>query len=126
MNVAKFIPAADSWFKKAMSLPQNTSADSDVLSVGEGGQNSSLCVNVDVNAAITLTATKVLTIAIKTSADGTNWTTLHSETFDEAPTGHVLDYVLPPSCKEKAKVTLTTDDSSADGKVDIYLTYIPR
>ena len=109
-----------------MSLPQNTSADSDVLSVGEGGQNSSLCVNVDVNAAITLTATKVLTIVIKTSADGTNWTTLHSETFDEAPTGHVLDYVLPPSCKEKAKVTLTTDDSSADGKVDIYLTYIPR
>lgn len=126
MDFSKRIPASDAWFKKAMSLPQNTSADSDVLSVGEGGQNSSLCVNVDVNATITLTATKVLTIAIKTSADGTNWTTLHSETFDEAPSGHVLDYVLPPSCKEKAKVTLTTDDSSADGKVDIYLTYIPR
>ena len=126
MDFTKHIPAADSWLKKAMALPKNTSADSDVLSVGAGGQNSSLCVNVDVNSAITLTTGKVLTIAVKTSSDKSIWVTLHSETFSTAPTGHVLDYVLPPSCKEHVKATLTTDDSSADGKVDIYLTYIPR
>ena len=126
MNLAKHIPANDAWLKKAMALPKNTSADSDVVYVGEGGQNSSIVIFVDVNAAITLTATKVLTIAIKTSADGTSWKTLHSETFDEAPAGRVLDYVLPPSCKERVKATVTTDDSSADGTLDIYMDYIPR
>ena len=126
IDFSKRIPAADAWLKKAMALPKNTSADSDVAYVGEGGQNSSIVICVDVNAAITLTATKVLTIAIKTSADGTSWKTLHSETFSEAPTGRVLDYVLPPSCKERVKVSVTTDDSSADGKLDIYMDYIPR
>ncbi|MBQ3729706.1 MAG: hypothetical protein II903_09420 [Spirochaetales bacterium] len=126
IDFSKKIPAADSWLKKAMALPKNTSGDSDVVYVGEGGQNSSIMICVDVNAAITLTATKVLTIDIKTSADGSSWKTLHSETFSEAPTGRVLEYVLPPSCKERVKATVTTDDSSADGKLDIYMDYIPR
>ena len=126
IDFSKHIPAADSWLKKAMALPKNTSADTDVIYVGEGGQNSSIVIYVDVNEAITLTATKILGIAIKTSADGTNWRTLHSESFDEAPTGRVLDYVLPPSCKERVKATVTTDDSSAAGKLDIYIGYIPR
>ena len=126
MNFAKYIPADDAWLKKAMVLPKNTSADSDVLSFGEGGQNGSIVIVAEVKDAITLTATKVLTIEIKTSSDKTNWKTIHKETFDEAPTGQVLDYVLPPSSLEHTKVTLTTDDSSAAGSLDIYAKYIPR
>lgn len=126
INFAEFIPAADSWFKKGMVLPKNTSAESDVLSVGAGGQNSSIVIVVKVRGAITLAPGKALTVAIRTSSDKETWKTLHSESFTTAPEGQVLDYVLPPSSLEYTKVTVATDDAAAAGSLDIYAEYIPR
>ena len=126
INFAEFIPAADSWFKKGMALPKNTSADTDVLSAGAGGQNSSIVIIVKSKDAITLASGKALTVTIKTSSDKETWKTLHSESFTTAPDGQVLDYVLPPSSLEHTKVTVTTDDAAAAGSLDIYAKYIPR
>lgn len=125
INFAEHIPAYDSWLKKGADIPKNTTEDSDVKAVGEGGMNSSIVVYADVSG-VTLASGKKITLTVKTSDDGETWKDLHTEEVSGTPDGRVMDYVLPPSCKENIKVTYGTDDASADGTIDIYLRYIPR
>lgn len=125
IDFSTFIPAADSWLAKNVDLPKNTSADSTVKSVGEGAMNSSLVVYAR-TSGVTLAESKKITLAVKTSSDGSTWKTLHTEEVAETPDGIVLDYVLPPSCRKSVKVSYGTDDASAAGKLDIFIGYIPR
>lgn len=125
IDFSTFIPAADSWFAKNVDLPKNTNADSDVKSVGEGAMNSSLVVYARVSGA-TLTASKKITLTVKTSSDESTWKTLHTEEITGTPDGLIMDYVLPPSCQKSVKVSYETDDDAAVGKLDIFIGYIPR
>jgi hypothetical protein len=125
IDFSKHTPANDSWFAKNVDLPKNTSADSEIKEVGTGAQNASLVVYARVDG-VTLTSGKKITLSVMTSADGSSWKTLHTEEVTGTPDGEILDYVLPPSCKNSVKVSYATDDTAAAGKLDIYLGYIPR
>jgi hypothetical protein len=126
MDFSKYMPPADSKVFTDEALPANTSKDSSVFTIGAGGQNGAINLVIDVEDAITLTSTKVITVEVKTSADKSNWETIEKKTFSTAPTGRILDYVFPPSSKEHFKVSLTTDDASVVGSLNAYLRYLPR
>lgn len=125
MDFSKHIPAADSWLIKGAALPKNTSVDSESKDVGEGAQNSAIAVYAAVSG-VTLTEGKKISISVKSSKDGTTWRTLHTQDASGTPDGMLMDYVLPPSFEGIVKATVSTDDASAAGTVDVYLGYIPR
>lgn len=126
MDFSKYKPAADSKIFTDEALPLNTSVNSAVFKVGAGGQNGSINLVIEVEDAITLTATKKITVEVKTSADESTWVVLEKKEFTAAPTGEMLDYVFPPSTRESCKLTVTTDDASAVGSFNAYLRYLPR
>lgn len=126
INFSKHKPAADAKIFEDKALPQNTNEDSSVFKVGAGGQNGSILLVVEVEDTVTLTATKKITVEVKTSADESTWKTLIKKEFTTAPTGQMLDFIFPPSTEESCKVNIATDDTDAAGSINAYLMYIPR
>lgn len=112
----------------SVTVPQDDSVAGNVLALGKGGQNNSFAVKVVVDTAITLTASKTLTIAVKSSSDKSTWSTIASKEFTAGQVaGTVLMYLsLPPNVDEFTRVDVSTDDDAATGKVSAYPVYIPR
>jgi len=121
----------------AKEVPQNTTAYTDALNFGEGGQLGAINVKGVVNEKIVLTATKKLTVKLQESATGESEDyadkftvkeiTAGAEDAYSITAGNVLfNHVLGPDSKRYTRLSLTTDDAAAAGKVDIYPQYLPR
>lgn len=123
----KFLHDKNSYFIEDEALPKNTNKTSSSLEVG--GSHSSLEVIVDVTSAVTITATKVLTITLQESADNETFTdkailytfTSASGATNIAVQEGVCRYTLPVDIKKYARVKVATDDGSAAGAISAYL-----
>lgn len=124
--------SADDYLAKAQTLPVNTSADGNGGSMNIGNTEGAIEVVGVVNSEISITDTKVVTVKIQ-HADDTSFADLatpYSKTASGATTltvgTELFRYILPTSTKKNVKAVLTTNDTGAAGKVDIYLNYLPR
>jgi len=126
----------DDYLAKSKDVPLNASAD------GNGGlfdniskTNASIEVVAKVVEDISIADTKAITVKLQHSDDKTVFTdlqTLYTKIVDNAagetiPAGTELARFIPPTTSKKwIKAVLTTTDAAAEGKIDIYLNYIPR
>jgi hypothetical protein len=101
-----------------------------VLKTGKGGQNGALCIIVRAASAVSIAASKALTITVKDGAAEDSLASKQAFTVSGAKTyaaGVVVwDFVLPPSINEWTGVTVTCDDTAATGALDVYLKYLAR
>ncbi|WP_461209921.1 hypothetical protein [Desulfocurvus sp. DL9XJH121] len=121
------------YLAKAQDMPQNASAAGNGAVVRLGGTMGGIEIEAKVVEALALADTKVASIIVEHSSDGSSFSTLgtlYSVTAAGAITvaaGTVLGrMVLPTDCKDFVRCTLTTDDEAADGSVSVYPTYLPR
>lgn len=120
----------------AQTIPTNTNADANGGSFYAGETQGALAIKVVVNTAMTIAATKTITIKIQDSADDSSYAdfaTIYAETaVTTSLTGVVAgtqlgeEFVLPPGIRKYAKINIATDDATAAGKLDIYKRYLAR
>lgn len=129
-NIAKF---DNDYLAKAQALPQNTSADGNGGSFRLAGMLGAIGLVGKVNAEISLADTKVLTVKLQDSADNTTFAdvvTLYTKTASGATTiaadTELFRYIPTSSLRTFAKVVITTTDTSAAGKVDVFQSYNAR
>jgi hypothetical protein len=129
----------DAWDGKlatAQAVPQNTSAYGDEGSKQFNGTQGSVEVIVACNEAMSLAATKVLTVVLHDSADDSSFAEVDGVKFTEtAPAGEAKTYAagdiicrlpVPSNLRRYAKVYVTTDDAAASGKFDAWLDFQAR
>jgi hypothetical protein len=124
-------------YKEEMTVPANTTAYTDILENGTGGQNASINVKGVVETKVVLQANKTLTVKMQDSNTETDedfkdifTVKTISSPVDEAysiPVGTVIfNGVIPVDVKKNTRLSLTTNDAGAVGKVDIFPQYLPR
>ena len=121
------------YLAKEQALPQNTSANGNGNEVRLGGTMGGIEIVLECIALITLADTKVLTIKLRDSADGTTYADLETvytvtasgETTVAAGT-IMARFILPTDCNDYIMATLTSTDAALTGSVSIYPTYLPR
>jgi hypothetical protein len=122
------------YFHDDVTMPNNTSANGNVLDISTGGVNSYVAIIGLVSATIALADTKVLSFKVQDSADGTTWTggldvTVKSITASGATTltkdqkqqKSLFEYVLPRNCRRYVRVVATTTDTQQSGKFTVGL-----
>jgi len=129
-NIAKF---ENDFLAKAQSLPQNTNADGNGGAFNLAGTNGSIEVVAVVNSEISLADTKVLTVKLKDSSDGTTYAdmqTIYTKTASGATTiaadTELGRFIIPTNAKPHIKANIVTTDAAATGKIDIFQNYIAR
>jgi hypothetical protein len=115
-----------------VTMPNNASANGNVLDVSTGGNNSYVAIIGLVSATIALADTKALSFKVQDSADGSTWTggldvTVYSRTASGATTltksqgqqKAIFEYVLPRNCRRYVRVVASTTDTQQSGKFTV-------
>ncbi len=135
VNLNGILKSDDDYLAKDQALPQNTSANGNGGSFDLGNTEASLEVVAEVGSvAIDLSDAKVLTVMLQDSADnssfadlGTVYTITASAGSGVKAVGTVLGRLLiPTTARRYVKAVITTDDADVNGKLNVYLVYIPR
>ena len=100
---------------------------SGVLKTGKGGQLGATKVVLRANEDVSLADTKVITLAVSDSATsgGTYVATVSATATASGATVYeagavVAEVVLPRTVLEYTKVTVTTDETTPSGKIDVF------
>lgn len=120
------------YLDSARTIPQNTNVSSSDLFIG-GDTNGSLVVRTFVKTAMTIAATKAITIALYNESDDSLIATIYSATASGTSLTSVAvgtqlgeDFVLPNGIDDTIYSKITTTDASAAGKLDIVIGYQAR
>jgi len=135
VNLNGILKSADDYLAKDQSLPQNTSADGNGGSFDLGNTQASLEVVAEVGSVGTdLSDTKVLTIKLQDSANNSSFADLATVYTITAAAGsgvkaagtQLAKLLIPSSARRYVKAVITTDDADVTGKLNVFLTYVPR
>lgn len=135
VNLNGILKAADDFLAKDQSVPQNTSADGNGGSFDLGNTQGSLEVVAEIGSVATdLTDTKILSVKLQDSADDSSFAdlaTVYSLTAASGSgvkaIGTVLGkLIIPSTARRYVKAVITTDDADVVGKLNVFLTHIPR
>lgn len=136
INLNGILISDDDFLAKDQDVPDNTSVDGNGGSLDLGNfQQASLEVVAKVGSVgLDISDTFALTIALHDSADnssfaalGTVYTITAAAGSGVKAIGTVLGKLLiPSSVRRYVKAVITTTDASASGKVDVFLTHVPR
>jgi len=124
----------DEYLAKAQALPQNTTADGNGALLRVKGAMGGVAATAQINTALTLAAGKQLSVKLYQDPGETgvfeylaDLCTASGANANLSNVGHILgQYVFPETLAGPVKATLTTDDGSAAGKLDIFLEYLAR
>ncbi len=120
-----------------LTVPKDDTANTRSLELGKGAQNASINVKGVVKEEMNLEGTKKLTIKLQDSADDSSFadkavlaeiTATGSLGYDQVfPAGTVLfEHVLAPDTRKYTRISVTTDDSAVEGKLELYPQIVPR
>ncbi len=135
VNLNGILKSADDYLAKDQSLPQNTSADGNGGSFDLGNTQAALEVVVEVGSVATdLSDTKILTVKLQDSANNSSFADLDTVYTITAAAGSGVKaigtvlgkLIIPSTARRYVKAVITTDDADVAGKLNVYLTYVPR
>lgn len=117
-----------------VAVPKDTTANTDSLLLGEGAQNASVNIKGVVTESVKLADTKKLTVKLQDSADDSSFAdkavlaeyTADGETYSIPLNTVIFNHVLAPDTRKFTRISLITDDATADGKLDLYPQIVPR
>lgn len=116
------------------TVPSNTSADGNGGSFDLGNTEGSLEVVAEVGSvALGITDTKVFSVKLHDSADNSSFTELATVYTITAAAGSGViaagtvlgELIIPSNARRYVKAILTTNNADT-GKVNVFLTYLPR
>ncbi len=137
VNLNGILKSDADFLAKDQTVPQNTSADGDGGSFDLGKTNGSLQVVVEVGSVdIEIADTKAISVKLQQSSDDGDSDafadlqilySLTSSGGDTLAAGTKLaEYTLPEDAERYIKAVVTTTDAAAVGKINVFLTYLPR
>lgn len=131
MKFGKVLRSADCYYKKAMTVPANTSADSDSYRNGVGGQQGQLQAVVEVLEEVSLAQAATLSVALQDSENDTDFTTVATTTHTGATGGSTFGvgstlarFGLTTNLREYTRLKITTTDAAAAGKIDCFVDFV--
>jgi hypothetical protein len=136
VNLNGIIISDDDFLAKDQDAPDNTTVDGNGGSFDIGNfQLGSMEVVAKVGSvALGLTDTNVLTIALHDSADNSSFAALAIIYTITAAAGSGVKAVgtvlgkliVPSNARRYVKAVITSDDASTTGKLDVFMTHLPR
>ena len=135
VNLNGGLKSAADFLAADQAVPQNTSADGNGGSFDLGNTQGSLEVVAEVGSVGTdLSDTKVLTIKLQDSADNSSFADLATVYTITAAAGsgtkaagtQLGKLLIPSPARRYVKAVITTDEADVAGKLNVFLTYLPR
>jgi hypothetical protein len=136
LNLNGIVISDDDFLAKDQDVPDNTSVDGNGGSFDIGNfQEGSLEVVANVGSVgLDISDTFAITIKIQDSADNSSFADLANVYTLTASSGNGVKaigtllgkLILPSATRRYIKAVIVTTDASASGKVNVFLTYLPR